>query len=317
MSSNQALLRKADLALSDLTSAGKLNNEQALLFVRKLIDQPTILNGARTVSMNAPIVDINKIGFGSRIMKAATSATALGSSDRSKPTLSKLSLTANEVMAEVHLPYDVLEDNIESAGAANNEAMNAGPGGLRNTLISLIAERAALDLEELSLLGDTTSGDAYLAVQDGYLEDAKDNGNVYNHGSTAISKTLFKKGIKTLPTKYLRNKGAMVQYVSHDQETEYRDTLADRATALGDASITGATQAMAYGTRVVPVALMPEANGLFTNPLNLIFGIWRDISMEYDKDIRARVYIIVLTCRVAFKIEEPEAVVKYDNILTV
>jgi hypothetical protein len=36
--------------------------------------------------------------------------------------------------------------------------------------------------------------------------------------------------------------------------------------------------------------------------------------MEFDKDITARVYIIVLTTRLDFQIEEPEALVEYQNI---
>ena len=68
---------------------------------------------------------------------------------------------------------------------------------------------------------------------------------------------------------------------------------------------------------MIPVALMPESNGLYSDPLNLIFGIQRQVSMEFDKDITARVYIIVLTARVAFQIEESQAIVAYENIASV
>ena len=53
---------------------------------------------------------------------------------------------------------------------------------------------------------------------------------------------------------------------------------------------------------------------MLTNPLNLIWGIQRRVTMEVDKDIRTREFIIVLTARVAVEIEEDEAVVKYTNI---
>jgi hypothetical protein len=59
---------------------------------------------------------------------------------------------------------------------------------------------------------------------------------------------------------------------------------------------------------------MPENEGLYTDPLNLIFGIQRQISLEFDKDISARVYIIVLTCRVDYKVEQAEGIVAYENI---
>ena len=89
---------------------------------------------------------------------------------------------------------------------------------------------------------------------------------------------------------------------------------ADRGTALGDQMTTGRSPAFAYGSPVESVHWMPESKGIFTNPLNLIFGIQRQVSMEFDKDITARVYIIVLTARVDFKIEEAAALTVYENI---
>lgn len=312
---NQTLLQKADLALADLSSnGGLLQAEQANTFIRKLIKSPTIIREARVVGMTAPQRKINKIGFGSRILRPAVSGTALSSNDRSKPTTEQIVLNTDEVIAEVRLPYDVLEDNIESAAAANNEAPNAGPGGLRNTIISMIAERAALDLEEFALLGDEASGDAYLALQDGYLKRASALGNVVNRAGATVDKATFKLGKKAMPDQYLRDVANMRHYVSVDQETEYRDTLADRATAMGDAIIDGTRNVRAFGAEVMPVPMMPDSKGLFCNSKNLIFGIQRQVSMEYDKDITSRVYIIVLTARVATQIEETEAVVYYQNL---
>ena len=54
-----------------------LNPEQGAAFIRVLIKQPTLIRVCRVVEMIAPIRKINKIGFGSRILRAATSAIAL------------------------------------------------------------------------------------------------------------------------------------------------------------------------------------------------------------------------------------------------
>lgn len=321
MSSNQSLLRKADLAIADLSSnGGTLLPEQGNSFIRKLIKQPTLIKQCRVVEMLASSRKINKIGFGNRILRKATSGIALTQAQRSKPTTEQIQLDTKEQIAEVRLPYDVLEDNIERATAANNEGSNTGPAGLRQTIIDLIAERAATDLEELALLADTayTSGDAddqaYLSQFNGWIKNAMTNGNVVDAANTTISRALFKNGIKTMPKQYLRNIATMKHFVSNNNEVEYRDTLADRTGQLGDGMTTGALQAYAYGAQVAPVQLMPENRGLFTDPKNLIFGIQRQVSMEFDKDITARVYIVVLTCRIDFKIEEPTALVAYDNI---
>lgn len=330
MSSNQSLLRKADITIAELASnGGELSPEQGASFIRKLIKQPTLIRVCRVVEMLSPIRKINKIGFGQRILRKATSAVALtatgsngtGLDGRAQPTTSQVTLTTAEQIAEVRLPYDVLEDNIERATSANNEPTNTGPAGLRQTLIDLIAERAALDMEELGILGNpgyTNAADAddqaYLSQLSGWLYVGSTAGNVSDANGSTVSKSIFKSGLKTMPSQYLRNKAALNHFVSVNNETEYRDTLADRGTALGDQMVQGNSPTFAYGSAVIPVALMPEDVGLYTDPLNLIFGIQRQVSMEFAKDISARVYIIVLTVRLAFNIEEPEAIVEYENI---
>lgn len=307
---NQEVIQKADLALSDLAIAGKLNPEQTDRFIRTLIDQPTLLNAIRTVAMGAPEMKINKIGFGSRILRPAVSATALSPADRVKPDLGQVQLSTKEVIAEVNIPYDVIEDNIEKGNV--NVPLQTGAGGLHQTIVDLMAERSALDLEELAIKGDTANvADAYLALQDGYLKLA--TANVTNVGG-AFEKTAVKSALKTMPTRYLRNRAAMQHFVSIDNETEIRDQYGARQTALGDQQVQGMLPVYIYGSRVTPVALMNGDSGLFTDPMNLIFGIQRNIMIEYTKDIRARVFIIVLTCRVDFAIEEVNAVVKYTGI---
>jgi len=307
---NSEVIQKADLALSDLETAGKLNPEQTDRFIRTLIDQPTLLNSVRTVAMGAPQMKINKIGFGTRILHPAVSAIPLPPELRAKPDLGQVQLETHEVIAEVNLPYDVIEDNIEKGNV--NVPLQTGAGGLHQTIVDLIAERAALDLEELAIQGDTTNvGDPYLALNDGYLKQA--TSNVVNVGG-AFDKAAVKQALKTMPTRYLRNRSAMSHFVSIDNETEIRDQYGARQTALGDAQVQGLLPVYIYGSRVTPVALMLGTSGLFTDPMNLIFGIQRNIMIEYDKDIRARVFIIVLTCRVDFAIEEVNAVVKYTGI---
>ena len=331
MSSNQELLRKADLTLADLTAnGGMLQPEDSTAFIRKLIKEPTIIRAARVIEMLAPQRKINKIGFGQRILRKATSGTALpqnaamtgGLGGRAKPTTEQLTLTTQEVIAEVRLPYDVLEDNIERAQAATNSPPNQGAaGGLKDTIISMIAERAALDMEELCLLGDTAytnSADsddaAYLSMFDGWLKMAVTGGNVVDAASATVSKNLFRDGTKAMPSQYLRDRVNMKHFVSVNNETQYRDTLADRGTALGDNMVQGLSPVFAYGSPVNAVPMMPEAKGLFCNPLNLILGIQRQVSLEFDKDISARQYIIVLTARIAVEIEEALATVAYSNI---
>lgn len=311
MSSNQEIINKADVALSDLAAnGGLLNTEQTDTFIQTLMDSPTLINSARVVTMNAPQKKINKIGFGSRILQAGISATALNANQRVKPDFGNILLNSKEVIAEIHIPYDVLEDNI--AGGNIGAAMGQSAGGLHDIIMRLVGQRAALDLEELAVLGDTTSGDPYLALTDGFLKRSTLH-TVDAQGAT-ISKDIFKAAIKAMPDKYLRIRGENSFFVSVDNETEYRDTIANRVTGLGDSALVSANALSAFGSGVVAAPLMPNASGIYTNPNNLIFGIQRRINIEYDKDIRARKFIIVLTARVDFQVEEQDAMVKIINM---
>jgi hypothetical protein len=248
-------------------------------------------------------MEINKIGFASRILQVApASGTALDAAKRSAPITDKVTLTTKEVIAEVHIPYDVLEDNIER-------------GALEDTIMTLIAERASLDLEELLIMGDTFGGgDAYLRLMNGAL--ALINGTTdgyivdYTGSIPNISKEVFKAGLKAMPNKYMRNRAAMMFYVSPSAEIEWLDSLANRETVLGDNKVVTFVPTPAYGVPVKSAALMPDDTYLFTFPKNIIVGIQRQIMIETDRDIRSRVLIVVLTMRLAMEFEEVDAAVK-------
>ncbi|KKL90559.1 hypothetical protein LCGC14_1903440, partial [marine sediment metagenome] len=107
---------------------------------------------------------------------------------------------------------------------------------------------------------------------------------------------------------------SMRHYISHDQETEYRDTVADRATGYGDATLQGDAPLRAFGSAVVANATIPDDEGLFTNPQNIIWGLQRKMLLEWDKLIRERVLLIVLSARVAVQVEDAAGAVIHTNL---
>ena len=301
MSSNRQVVEKAMIAVSDLINdGGYLNPQQANEFIRKLVDQPTILRDLRVERMNSPVMEINKIGFSSRILRAApASGTALASGDRAAPATEKVTLTTKEIIAEVPIPYDVLEDNIER-------------GSLEDTIMDLITERAARDLEELIVLGDTGSADSYLALFNGVLKLATSHVVDYTDSALAsVDRGLFKDMLKAMPSKYLRDRARMAFYVSPNAEVEYADSIAARETVLGDSKVTRDYVGNSpFGVPLKAAALMPDSQVLFTHPKNIILGIQRDVMIETERVIAARMINIVLTMRVALQFEEEDAVVK-------
>jgi hypothetical protein len=313
--SNQNIIEKAAMKLSDLAAGGQMSPQQFSTFYRKIIDQPTILRDARNVPMTSDSMKVEKIGFGSRILRKGTEGTALADVDRAVPTTSTVQLNAKEVIAEVNITYDTLENNIEG-------------DNLKNTLMDMIAARAALDIEELIINGDTASADAYLSVLNGLRKKAVSHVIDGTNTGVAFSKSVFLKAMNAVPAKYRRNPADWRFYTSYANELAWKDSIASRQTNLGDLSIQGGLSS-AYGSPVQGIAMLQDydldgagagtATGsdlLFTNPKNIVAGFSRNVRIEVDKDIRERKFIIVLTAKLDVQFEEEDAVAKYQKILT-
>lgn len=312
MLTNETLIQKADMVLADLTSnGGLLAPVHAQRFMRTLIDEAVVMNQATVVPMKAPKQVVDKIKFGSRILHAGYEARALPEADRSKPTTSYLELDAKLFKAEVRLTNEVLEDSIER-------------NALRATIMQLMAERIALDIDEILVRGDTASTDPFLAQFNGLLKQV--TSNVYDHTDATANRTLWKSMLKAMPSPYLRNKKALRFFTSTDAEIDYRDALADRATAnIGDRFVEYDAPAMYSGVPVNGVPMFPEnvgtsshcTNAVLMDPKNMHVGIWRDIKIETDKNISEGVLLVVATMRFDMKLVEEIATVKANNIKVV
>ena len=297
--------QRADAAVADLkTNGGYLNPMQFDTFIREVGRGTDMMPAIRMETLTKPEMNLDKIGIGSRLFHKATSMQALDPAKRAKPLFGQVKLTTSEIIGSTYLGYDLLEDSIER-------------GNLSQTVMALIIRKAQEDLEELCLLGDTTSSDDLLSTFDGWLKLA--TGHTVAYGSaTDVTKTVFRDGLLAMPSKYLRNRQNMSHFIGPHSEIMYADSLTGRNTQLGDSKIVGTWQGnYAQGVPVRPVSVMPETTGLFGDPKNLICGVWRNVMIETAKDIEARIYKIVITMRVGVAIEEKDALVKYTGLKNV
>lgn len=305
---NREIIEKAAMTLSDLASGGLMNPAQSNRFLRMIQDEPTILNQARFVPMTSDSRKIEKIGFGQRVLRAGVEGQALADNDRSVPTTSTINLNAKEVIAEINITYDTLENNIEK-------------DGIRETIMQMLAQRAALDLEELVVNGDTAiTGDPYLKLIDGIRKQAVSH--VVDFEGAGLSKAAFKQAYKAMPSKYIRNPRDFRFFTSYMSEIDWIDHVSDRQTVLGDSSLQGG-KASAYGIPVNGIAMLqpydsgdgnPVSDMLLTHPKNIVMGMSRNIRVEVDRDIRERKFIIVLTAKIDTVFEEEDAVVKVIGV---
>lgn len=319
--SNQELSRRADIRLSELANGGLLNPEQSNKMIDYIQDEPTLLKEIRVERMRNPQKNIDRTGFKGRILHKArqdpngdgSEERALAISERKKMVNSQIQLNTTEFIAEVRIPYEVLEDNIER-------------GDFEMHTVREMSRQIAQDLEELALNGDTTSGDPFLAAKDGFLKQM--GGNVIDNGNAGISPELLDQGLLAMPQKYLRNLTQLRHYVSVANTIKYRAMVAKRATGYGDAALQSNIPLYAGGVELKSLAMLAAATesswgagdgaaketGFFTFPKNLIWGVQRQITMEHEKLISEREVKFVVTLRCDFKIDDTDACVKYTNI---
>jgi len=304
------VMERADLTIAALTTnGGLLQPEQSQTFIDEVQEQPTMLSQVRVIPMNSPTYHVHKIGFAERILRAARiaggaqddgdNARNLRVADRSAPVTRQIELVSKEVMAEVRIPYEVVEDNIER-------------GNFESHVMRLMAERAAQDLEEWAIRGDTGSGDAYLALVDGLVKKATTN--VVDNLNAGPNPDMFRDAHLAMPQRYLRNMGSLRHFMTVQDEIRYRSNVSNRATGLGDSALQTTGSLTPYGVAIDRTPFMTPNTALLTFPQNIMFGIHRDIMVETERSIRSREFVIVLSTRVDVQYEDEEAVVKIINI---
>jgi HK97 family phage major capsid protein len=296
---NVDLLEKVQGALksimtSDLGSS-VLAREKRQNFVRTVSGSTRILDNARRIDMNSHTHDIDRVGFASRILRSATEGADDGT--ESKTDFNTNSLESVETMAVAGLTDSTLEDNIEEEG-------------FEDTLIELIGDRTGIDLEELFLQGDKTSGDPFLSLTDGWL---KKSANLVDGGATtpdydpADVEDMFDAMIGAVPKKYLRNRTEWTFYVHWDIEDAYRNVLRSRGTGLGDSAQTTATELAYKGITVQDSSNMPAGRALLVPDSNLVYGIYRDVRIEPDRQAKKRKTDFVTSLRVDCHYEDENA----------
>jgi hypothetical protein len=311
MPSNRSILEKADLAVADLISSGGYLPEAVAKEFLEIAVKESVAMGLMTVKpMKSHDERIDSMRFAGRVLYPGYEATALPVGHRSKPNLYKATLQAKLFKAEIRLNKEVLEDNIEGKN-------------FQKSIVRSVGKAISRDLEDVIFNGDTASADVTLAVLDGLRKQATTN--VVNASSSKTTKTVLKDTLKALPTEFLKDRRALKYFTSIDSETDYRDSLADRATAVGDRFLLEGVPATYTGIPMLGVPVLPENLGspaqhtemLLADPKNAHVGFWRQIEWESDKDIVAGELIIVVSLRMDVKWAFEPAVVKTQNVKVV
>lgn len=305
------ILEKA-FTTGDLANGGLLHPDQAAKFVKGIFDSAVITAECRRQPMKANKADIDKITYTGDVLQKPTAVGTVHTTT-TKPTTSKVQLSAEEVIVAIDIGYDSLEDSIEGQG-------------LFDTIIQLTQSKMGPEMDALLLYGDKAGATGTVLDQiDGVLK--RSTSHILDASQATLSDTVLKNAYRLLPGKYADNEANLRFYVSHLARLDYVSALA--AKGVNEAFIRYLIEAQEPYYNGIPVrkvgaiktedldAGTPVVNGsqgLLINPKNIVLGIHRDIMYEMERVPRARIVEVTITMRLDVVLEEVDAVVKLTNI---
>ncbi|MFC7044292.1 hypothetical protein ACFQH6_20755 [Halobacteriaceae archaeon GCM10025711] len=292
---------------SDFSSGGLLNRQQFDEFFRMAQDAPQIMDQVRFVRLQGPKQQIDRIGVGERLLRAATEATE---GSLNSPNTGSIDMDAVKMELPWEVSMETVEDTIEGEGTAD-------------VLVEKFARQFGVDSEDLAFNGDTTSGDAFLSINDGWIVDAENQGPAANvdHANATIDKSVFSNLLTSLDAKYRRDPEGLVYLTSLNQKQNYKDYLTDRSTAAGDAMLMTGEEPTPYGLPIVTPVGFPDSRAMLVNPMNLVWGVHRDVNMRVTQEgeavVRRDLYAIYnMLARTDYKVEDANGVALAQNIAT-
>lgn len=307
MKSNRTIIAKNAVDTSALGTGGRMNAEQANKFMTFMQDYSPFLNKVDFIRMQKTTRDLDSLDVNKRALRRQAENTE----NAPTGTVSHMRRTLNAV--GVIMPYDVtfqyMKENIEGEN-------------VNTTLAQMFAKQFANDTVELAFLGDESSDDNFIKINNGWLKIAKADSATHKfdtEGSTDYLNTVFPGLLSAMPDKYYNlyteeDKSKIKIFCSPTVNRRYKQQLQARNTALGDALITGGKNVNYDGFEIVPVAFIPDGIQIVTPYENLVYGIYGQSLEVYNQVVpRKTRYEYTLLADFDMEINNPDALVIGDN----
>ena len=283
MSSNEEVIKKA-ISTSDLINGGQLNPEQQDRFITMVKDQAKLLKICRVEQVDNGKKDLDRMWVGEPVTRKATEDTAMADADKTQPVFDKVSISTVKVQSAYDITTETMDKNIAKEK-------------LEQQVMDTVTKRIATDLELLGIQGDTTISpssklDYLLYTLDGW-DKQTGSAHIVDVGGEYISKSVFAEMIRRMPEQYLMDPD-LKWFVSKTINTDWLDTIADRATAAGDDALKG-KGVNPYGYPIVELPLIPSnktlsvtaatsgwAMGTVFGPFEIQAGVNDKLKMDVD-----------------------------------
>lgn len=286
-------------------------------FYEEVQAESELLDLVRTVDMPRKEMSIPQIGVGERVLRKQTEGASAGSFEDAVSGSVTLDATNNKTV----IPYELTQETVEDVVTGEDVA---------ELILSHFETQFGTDVQDLALNGDTSSGDAFLSIIDGWIAIAESGRGVtagnrlsddgqfaqYDHSDSnsnaqPVNTEMFSDTIQTLEEKY-RDPENMVFMMSKSNVQEYSRQLSDREDGLGVAVLQGSNELTPFEYDIVGISNFPQDRVMLTNPNNLVWGLHRDVEVDVvdnsdetlERDLFAR---YALRARWALNIEDLDA----------
>jgi len=288
----------ADPGLADpitgTAGGGVLSAEQSRQFITYVWDNMVWAKEGRRVTMRANTAELNKMGVGERVIRAANQADEIHTNANVKFT--KVELTTKKVRLDWEVSTEALEDNIEGAA-------------LEDSIARQMAAQFAADLEDLGI-NAATGGSAFQQIlgYDGFLAQYRavagagaiqwdtDPLSTDNPGGH-LTVEVFQNLIKAMPRKFRGSQANLAFNASTDAFTDAINALGSSGNLTAENIVTRVVDGEApqtigaparYRVLGVPLKEVPllgeaaEKVVVLTFPQNNIWGFQRDITVHRE-----------------------------------
>jgi hypothetical protein len=306
--------QKANLVISDFTSAGALPPKAADQFIIGAVLQSELLSMVSSDTYDVPTFNVPWSQFSGQILYAGTQGQAVPAAQRSKPGFGQSPLNFTEFRGQVRIDDGVFENQIERSG-------------LLNTIMGQINIGVGANIEDAAINSNT--GGTYVPGNNlyttlplgGWLQ--KQTSYVVTGSNVTLDKTALKRLWKTLPRQYRRDKRKMRFMTATDAEVDYVDTLSNRIGEKADVALREGENGKWNGIEIVPVPLFPTTVGvgatnttvLLADPKNLWIGFQRIVKLEQWRDPDAMQTVFSISVKFDVAIGFEPATATFNNVL--
>jgi len=325
--SNNDLLEKVIVSteIGNPAGSGLLAPQQANEFIDYMWDATVLGSQVRTLRMRSTEQEIDRIGVGQRLLRGAVEAVDTG--ENQGVFFSKINLRTHKLRLDWELSTETLEDNLEGEA-------------LEDHIARMMATQAGIDLEDLSVNGDTASTDKTLKVFDGWRKLAINGttdgaAHIIDAGGNGFTKGAANAAIKAMPRKFMQRRTQLKFFTGSNllQDWMYSLTNDPNLASYGYSGrvvpegAAGFTPGALFGIPLQEVPVFDETrDGTYsgatgdhgelwlTFPQNLLWGVKREIKVVREYAVKKDTIEYTMFCRVGTQIENTEAFVVVRNI---